>query len=281
MKRYIRVFDNHSDYENYLNSGDMLLPNVSHCVTQDDIHYNPFVDYSTQYFTIESLVDNNDIRIIVNNNGNSSGWIGPVSYSLDDGKTWTEYQSNQSGLTTYVVATVNAGEKVLFKGENKEYLNWMYGASTRLNASDEYIVYGNVASLIYGDNFIGQTGDDRYDLSLNSFFAGDTNIVSAKDLQINLQCGFCWMFQNCTSLENAPKITYIPQTDNGMGDIYAGMFEGCSSLVKEAEVPSQYTPSNKFPNGLCEGMYYGTGLSYDATNGVYPEGAYQHYSPPM
>ena len=125
MKRYIRVFDNHSDYENYLNSGDMLLPNVSHCVTQDDVHYNPFVDYSTQYFTIESLVDNNDIRIIVNNNGNSSGWIGPVSYSLDDGKTWTEYQSNQSGLTTYVVATVNAGEKVLFKGENIEYNNWM------------------------------------------------------------------------------------------------------------------------------------------------------------
>lgn len=272
MKRYIRVFDNHSDYENYLNSGDMLLPNVSHCVTQDDVHYNPFVDYSTQYFTIESLVDNNDIRIIVNNNGNSSGWIGPVSYSLDDGKTWTEYQSNQSGLTTYVVATVNAGEKVLFKGENIEYNNWMYGASTRLNASDEYVVYGNIKSLVYGDNFVNAVVDENAQAnSFRHFFSADTNLISAKNLMLSLYGDNYYMFKNCTNLVDAPKITFVPQN-------FFATFENCSSLIKEAELPSQYTPSHKF-DCYCDGMYYGTGLSYDEANGIYPQQAYQEGVP--
>lgn len=44
MKRYVRVFQEHSDYLNFTRTEDFILPNVSHCVTENEVHYNPFVD---------------------------------------------------------------------------------------------------------------------------------------------------------------------------------------------------------------------------------------------
>ena len=40
---YIRTFQNHSQYEDYLASADFSRPNVSHCINQDDVHYNPYL----------------------------------------------------------------------------------------------------------------------------------------------------------------------------------------------------------------------------------------------
>lgn len=41
MFKYIKPFDTHAEYEEYLNSG-MILPNVSHCADINDVHYNPY-----------------------------------------------------------------------------------------------------------------------------------------------------------------------------------------------------------------------------------------------
>lgn len=40
MTKYFKLFQNHSGYEDYL-EGDMILPNVSHCVSESHVHYNP------------------------------------------------------------------------------------------------------------------------------------------------------------------------------------------------------------------------------------------------
>lgn len=37
---YLKLFDNHSQYESYAGGG-MLKPNVSHCVQENEVHYNP------------------------------------------------------------------------------------------------------------------------------------------------------------------------------------------------------------------------------------------------
>ncbi len=40
MGKYIKLFNTHSEYETYINGNDKILPNVSYCEDNDDVHYN-------------------------------------------------------------------------------------------------------------------------------------------------------------------------------------------------------------------------------------------------
>ena len=44
MAIYLKKFENHTQYENYINGSDAILPNVSICTTEGDVHYNPYVE---------------------------------------------------------------------------------------------------------------------------------------------------------------------------------------------------------------------------------------------
>ena len=41
MAIYLKKFENHTQYENYINGSEAILPNVSICTTEGDVHYNP------------------------------------------------------------------------------------------------------------------------------------------------------------------------------------------------------------------------------------------------
>ena len=41
---YLKKFENHNGYQSYITGEDVLLPNVSYCVQENEVHYNPFVD---------------------------------------------------------------------------------------------------------------------------------------------------------------------------------------------------------------------------------------------
>ena len=41
--KYLKLFENHSQYEDYMASG-LTLPNVSHCIQEIEVHYNQFVE---------------------------------------------------------------------------------------------------------------------------------------------------------------------------------------------------------------------------------------------
>lgn len=38
--KYLKLFDNHAEYEGFVSGETMVRPNVSHCVQENDIHYN-------------------------------------------------------------------------------------------------------------------------------------------------------------------------------------------------------------------------------------------------
>lgn len=44
MGKYIKKFDTHSDYEDFVQTEDYILPNVSLCEQENEVHYNPYVD---------------------------------------------------------------------------------------------------------------------------------------------------------------------------------------------------------------------------------------------
>ena len=45
MAIYLKKFENHTQYENYINGSGAILPNVSICEdTPNEVHYNPYVE---------------------------------------------------------------------------------------------------------------------------------------------------------------------------------------------------------------------------------------------
>ena len=43
MSKYIKLFDTHTDYNTYITGQDKILPNVSYCENEDEVHFNPLV----------------------------------------------------------------------------------------------------------------------------------------------------------------------------------------------------------------------------------------------
>lgn len=41
MKEYIKLFNNHQEYEAFTQTDKFEKPNVSHCIEENDVHYNP------------------------------------------------------------------------------------------------------------------------------------------------------------------------------------------------------------------------------------------------
>lgn len=47
MGDYLKLFETHSEYETYIEGQDAILPNVSYCEDQNDVHYNPIPPVQT------------------------------------------------------------------------------------------------------------------------------------------------------------------------------------------------------------------------------------------
>lgn len=119
-------------------------------------------------------------------------------------------------------------------------------------------IYGNIMSLIYGDDFIGQTvwtERTRY-YANSSFFNGDIRnaknlILPATTLSKN---AYRNMFYNKISLITAPS---LPATTLSEG-CYTSMFYGCPNLIKAPDLPAK-----KLVKGCYGGMFaYCTSLNY-------------------
>ena len=212
------------------------------------------VDYSKQYLTFE-VVDGGNITITASNADAAK----TIQYSTDNGSTWTS-------LTTSTTAqelggTLNVGDKVLVKGTNTTYGTGSYyntfGGTAKVN------VYGNIMSLISGDDFANNKtftakytfyrlfnsytnlltadnlilpattlADDCYD----NMFRDCTSLVNAPVLPATTLASSCYqyMFYGCTSIENAPELPATTLTSS----CYYYMFQGCTSLVTAPELPA-------------------------------------------
>jgi hypothetical protein len=56
MGKYLKLFENHTQYETYINGSGAILPNVSICTTEGDVHYNPWVETKlVVYYDIQDI----------------------------------------------------------------------------------------------------------------------------------------------------------------------------------------------------------------------------------
>ena len=285
--KYLKLFENHTGYEAYKNSQDYLTPNVSYCVDRNEVHFNKYVrDYSKEYLTIEAI-ENGTISF---NIWESMGteYITSISYSTDNGETWaTTNNTDNKSEHLAITVNVNEGDKVLWKGDAQQMGYYDTGdigdsVGSFFSSTAEFNVYGNIMSLLYGDNFYGKTvleynsqfsclfsdydGENECNvanaenLSLPAttladycykyMFSGCTSLTTAPELPATTLADGCYetMFTNCTSLTTAPELPATTLEDS----CYYGMFLECTSLTKAPVLPATTLASNCYNNMFLE-----------------------------
>ena len=152
-----------------------------------------------------------------------------VSYSLDNGNTWTTLTSDTNS------PTVQSGKKIMWKGNltpNSSIGVGKFGSTGRFN------VEGNAMSLLFGDNFVGRTDLTGFNYAFYYLFQNCTHIVNASGMTLPAttlaECCYGIMFNGCTSLLTAPQLPATTLVDN----CYEYMFAFCTSLTTPPELPA-------------------------------------------
>ena len=198
------------------------MPNVSFCEDERGVYYNPVHDYTQDYFTM------------VITTGGDVTWTGTsnnaLSYSTDNGATWSTTSSS-------ITLQVNEGDKVLWKGDTNPIERQGIGKFSG-DTDVRYSVEGNAMSLLFGDNFKGQTSLSGKNYAFCNLFNVNKNITSAENLSLPAttlsdSCYYC-MFYGCTSLTTAPE---LPATELATY-CYCIMFGDCTGLTTAPELPA-------------------------------------------
>ena len=103
MSLYLKQFNTHAEYDSYINGSGAILPNVSICTTEGDVHYNPTVRVSGV------TLDKSTLSL---NKGETETLIATVLPSNASNKNVTWTSSNDS------VATVSNNGLVTAVGDS-------------------------------------------------------------------------------------------------------------------------------------------------------------------
>lgn len=193
-------------------------------------------DYSQDYLTFEAL-QSGTFTLTVPANIDSTKMTS-VSYSIDNGANWATTMIDNTAQTI-TTPTIAQGGKVLWKGEGSAMGAFLKQSSWFESQHCDYNVYGNIMSLLYGDNFINQTTfPNGSSYNFRYLFGGDYCLISAENLILpaTTLADYCYfyMFQDCTALTKAPELPATTLADS----CYSNMFNSCTSLTTAPELPA-------------------------------------------
>ena len=189
------------------------------------------------FFGIRSLEDNNTISF-------NDGTV------LYDKKNQMEYSYDEfewNALSGINVLTINKDENVYLRCSSGDIFVTSDSYSPLFSASGKIDIFGKLSSLCQ---------EIKTDTAgCCSYFFKDLPIVSAKDLEFDYLIlddnSYYSMFDSCTNLVNAPKLS----ATNLAFNCYCSMFYGCTSLVNAPELPA---------TNLADSCYYE--MFYDCTS---------------
>ena len=275
-KRFLKKFNSQSDYESQKDSV-MGIPHVVLFEDTKELLYaseseTPSVDYSKEYFTIEALEDDTNITFFINSftdntcniyysiNGNDFKKIVLEDYNNDGVININDinyYSSHGLILNKNDKMRIKIDNTVFFKNkedidENDEIIfikcNIFGETSSIINTNKKFNCYGNIMSLLYGDNFTNNNFQElmEYTTIFYRLFY-KTMVVNAKYLILpNFITEGCYsnMFYGCTSLTTAPE---LPVTTLASG-CYGNMFRNCTNLNNITMLATDISASNCFSN---------------------------------
>ena len=155
-------------------------------------------------------------------------------------------------LTQYLVDG-QYNDNITFKGQLTA--NGTNGIG-QFGATGMFNVYGNVMSLIYGDNFIGQTAMTA-DYNFAHLFEGCNWLQDAHELVLPSTTlrPHCYdsMFKNCASITELP---YLKAMNLAEG-CYSYMYYGCETIYV---LDADYLPATTLSTSCYSHMFEGSGL---------------------
>lgn len=189
MGKYLKKFDTHAEYLTFTQTEDFILPNVSYCEDNNEVHYNPYVSPYNGHAYVDLGLPSGTLWATKNvgaNNITDSGlyfsWGGTTGYTAaqlgtDKNFNWADYelgdgQSDAAHMTKYNstdgktvleaeddAATVNMGGE--WHMPSKEQLSEL-AANTKngwVDANGVFTVYKPTQTTVSGiTTFSGTTG---------------------------------------------------------------------------------------------------------------------------
>lgn len=170
--------------------------------------------------------------------GGTIGISNPNQFTIEykvENKDWS------SSSNTSITISVKAGERVWFRGQNATYTTGDSEKGFNLTSincyNGDFYLYGNMMSLIYGDEYEGKT-ELAGEYTFYKLFSQNSRIVNHPTLDIELPATTlapsCYrnMFYYCTKLTRAPKLPAKVLTEA----CYSSMFAYCSALKEFPEM---------------------------------------------
>lgn len=195
-------------------------------------------DYERQYLTFEAIQDST-----------FSFTLNELFYSLDDGETWICLAPGDS------TPTVTAGNKIMWANEGLSP-DSSNGIGT-FSATGEFIIYGNIMSLYYKDNFYGQKDLTGKPSAFRRLFQHCYNAIDASNLILpaTTLSDSCYrnMF-NHNGASQTSKLRYAPKllpATNLVSYCYQTMFQSCGNLLTTPEFRAETVGDY-----CCQNMFY-------------------------
>lgn len=161
-----------------------------------------------------------------------------------------QYSKNGGSWTQGTAVTVNSGDTVMWKGTMTPS---SVSGCGKFSSSASFSAKGNPMSLLFGDNFSGQTSLAGKTAAFRSLFESCTNLTSIDDLVLpaTTLSESCYerMFLWCSSLTSIPS-GFLPST-NLQALCYKNMFQGTSLT----SVPSDLLPATTLAVGCYWNMF--------------------------
>lgn len=205
---YLKKFDNHAAYEAAESS--LILPNVSLCVNENEVHYNPYVDpsgghpfveiggikWATMNVGANSITDTGLYFQWGDTQGYTASEVGTGSgqkaFKWEDYKYWTaDTGSGSSGVTKY---NSNDNKTVLDAEDDAAVANW--GGNWRMPTEADFNALSAATTNAWvtdyqGSGVNGRLFTDTTDSSKVLFFpaAGFCENGSVGYVGSN---GYCW-----------------------------------------------------------------------------------------
>lgn len=133
--KYLKKFNQHTDYETFMDSRDLIYPNVSYCVDRSEVHFNP--DPYNGHKFVDLGLPSGTLWATTNIGANSPeeyglyfAWGETIGYTAsqvgtDKQFSWADYKFNPSGDGTTMTKYNSTDNKTKLKLEDDAaYVNW-------------------------------------------------------------------------------------------------------------------------------------------------------------
>ena len=241
---YLKLFQNHSEYEDFVSGGTMVKPNVSHCVNENEVHYNPKKDNRQKVV----MMCYTGFSMYLGGQYDSDDGEPIKKVEIDDGTVLDSENGYDNMYHTFeteglhtLYYTLYDEEQGYYLGKNYDIVEVYFPDSVKYAPSFAYC--GNLKKIVYGSGVVSINVS-------NPIPKLETLIVSEKNTKYDSRNNCNAVIETQTNeLILGCKNTVIPNT---VVEIGRGAFRG--RATSQIIIPNSVTSIGEDAFSSCSGL---------------------------